>query len=630
MYKPEDLKEILQKYWKHTSFRPLQEDIILSVLNKKDTLAILPTGGGKSVCYQLPALLSKGTCVVISPLIALINDQVSNLKQKGITAITIPSNSTTDDIIRLFDNIQVKQVKLLYLSPERLLQPLIIEKLKQLSISFFAADEAHCISQWGHDFRPSYLKVGILRDLFPTIPFLAVTATATKKTQEQIVALLQLNKPKTYINTFYRSNLAYQIFKTPQKFDLLHKILKNKKTPTIVYLNNRLAVQRLAERLNSVRLTSTFYHAGLSTKEKETNFKLWNTEQCNIMVATNAFGMGIDKSNVRFVVHLEIATELENYLQEAGRAGRDEQKSFSFVILSENDFKKLEQQQTTQVSFDFISKVYLQLNQHLQIAYGDFSEDIHDFSINEFCNKYQLKKDGVQKALQKLDNYQILRFNEHQKNSTTIKIIGSSYEILNYQQKHPTYKKMLEVLLRNYTGVFEITKTIDLARLSELSKLSIVTLCQQLEHLQDINLAEVQIQKNDHSLQFLTPREDKRTLNPIKKSIDELFDISITKNKKSNAYFKNTTTCRHQVILNYFDEKSAKECGICDICISKKQQKQFGVFCHQITEYLKKEPLTFNNLLILVKTSTLLLTTILEYLIKEEKIQQHQQFYTLI
>ncbi|ANW96796.1 hypothetical protein AXE80_11130 [Wenyingzhuangia fucanilytica] len=628
---PDQLKELLQKYWNHSSFRPLQEGIIQDILQQHDTFAILPTGGGKSICYQIPALLLEGTCVVISPLIALINDQVESLKQKGIEAMTIPSKSNTDDIIRLFDNIRIKKIKLLYLSPERLNQPIIQEKLKQLNISFIAVDEAHCISQWGHDFRPAYLKISLLRELLPNIPFLAVTATATVKTQEQIIDLLQLKEVKKHIGSFDRKNLAYQIYETPQKFDLLCKILGKRNIVTIIYLQNRLAVMELASRLQQQGFKSTYFHAGLTNKEKEKNFHAWNTEQQNIMVATSAFGMGIDKSNVKLVIHLEIPSSLEGYTQEAGRAGRDEQKAFSCVILSQNDFKKFQNLSTqNELTFEDVLNVYQKLNQHFQIAYGEMIEQAFDFDIDAFCLKYNLNTNKTSKALRRLDNYRILNYQELYESSTYIKVICSSQQLLNFCDHHHSYQTLIETILRNYTGIFELPKKLNIPRLSSKTEISISDIHKKLSYLKDIQLIDYEKKQNNHSLQFLVPREDKQTINVIKKDLVTLNHIDLEKSEKTLAYFKNQSTCRNQLILNYFNEETTENCGICDICLENTKNISITNIGQNALVLLKNKPHTFNELMIALKINSISLKEVLKYLLNENYIQQNQQYYQLI
>ncbi|MDO6803375.1 RecQ family ATP-dependent DNA helicase [Wenyingzhuangia sp. 1_MG-2023] len=629
-YNPVVLKETLQKYWNHASFRPLQEAIITDVMHQKDVLAILPTGGGKSICYQLPALLLEGTCIVISPLIALMNDQIASLKNKGIEALTIPSNSSQDDIIRLFDNIRVKEIKMIYLSPERFSQPLIQEKLKQLTRSFIAIDEAHCISQWGHDFRPSYLKIGNLKTLFPNTPILAVTATATTKTQEQIVALLQLKNVQKHIGSFYRENLAYQIYKTPQKFDLLTKILSKRKIVTIIYLQNRLAVMELAKRLEKLGHQATYYHAGLTVKEKEKNYSDWLSEHKNIMIATSAFGMGIDKSNVRLVIHLEIPNNLESYLQEAGRAGRDEQKSFSCVILAQNDYLKYSNQILhNQLTFEFVSNIYQKINQHFQIAFGELIQEKFDFDIENFCSKHQLNVQNTSKALQRLDNYGILTYQDTFQTHTYIKILGSNRQLLDFCNTQKKYRILIESILRNYSGIFEIQKKINIARLSEKTEISIKKIHKKLAYLKSIQLIDYEKKENNHSITFLVPREDKITLNKIKRDLVMLNQIDIQKKELTLAYFKNEMVCRNQLILNYFQESTQKECGICDICLEKTKEHSWDELCKIVLIKLKNKPLTFNELMVALKSNTNTTQKVLNYLLDEDNIYQNLQFYQL-
>lgn len=622
------LKETLQKYWSYNSFRPLQEEIINDIIKGHDTFAILPTGGGKSICYQLPALITKGTCIVVSPLIALINDQISSLKNKGIDALTIPSKSSTDDIIRIFDNVKIKNIKLLYLSPERLNQPIVQEKLKQLTISFIAVDEAHCISQWGHDFRPSYLKISKLKDLLPNVPFLALTATATVNTQEQIISLLHLKNVKKHMGSFHRKNLAYQVYETPQKFDLLCKILNKTKSVTIIYLQNRLAVMELSDRLNQQGFKSTYYHAGLTSKEKDKNYQAWNTEQQNIMIATNAFGMGIDKSNVKVVVHLEIPPNLENYSQEAGRAGRDENKAFSCVILSKSDFSKFNNlSNRNELTYEDVLTIYLKLNQHFQIAYGELIEEPFNFDINTFCIKYSLDTNKTIKSLRRLSNYNIVEYKETHENNTTIKIVCGHKQLLHFCNTHHSFQPLVETILRNYSGLFELSKQINIPKLSQKTGISIAEIHQKLLLIHENNLIEYENTNNNHNLKFLVPREDHKTINTIKRDLIALNEIELYKNKNILTYFNNQNTCRNQIILNYFNEYTNKTCGICDICIDNKKEFDIDDFHEKALLILKDKPHTFNELMIALKVSSNRLTKILRFLVNENHITQNQQYY---
>lgn len=627
MLKNVNLKETLYTHWKHVSFRPLQESIINDVLHQKDVLAILPTGGGKSICYQLPALISEGTCIVISPLIALIEDQIRNLKTRNIKALSIPSQSSQEDIIRIVDNIKLKNTKLLYLSPERLSQPFVQEQLKRITISFFAIDEAHCISQWGHDFRPSYLKLTLLKTVFKDTPILALTATATPKTQQQICSLLQLKDESKHIGSFVRENLAYQVFFTPNKFDLLHRILKKQTVSSIIYLQSRHAVQELCKKLNYFGLKSTYYHAGLSKKEKDTHANLWNTEESNIMVATNAFGMGIDKSNVRLVIHLEIANSLENYLQEAGRAGRDEKKAFSCVILSNNDLIKYQNKKTEIINANYVLDVYKNLNQHFQIALGETPEDSFEFNLNSFSDKYNLEPKTVQKALQRLDNHGIITFKQHELNGDFIQITVPQQHITYISD--PANKTLLHYILRHYPGVFDILKKINITKAAKDLKKPEVFITNSLQQLQEQEFIEFHQKQSNTSIQFLVLRDDRRTINPIKKALNKLCVIEHEKQQKSIAYFKNIDTCRNKLILNYFNETHKTDCGICDICISKKQATNFKELSEKALQLLKKEKRSFNDLLIALKTNTIVLKELLKQLINSEAITFHQHYFQI-
>ena len=332
--------EILEKYWKHSEFRHPQEEIIASVLDGKDTFALMPTGGGKSICFQIPAMMQEGICLVISPLIALMKDQVQNLQHKGIKVIALTGGISQNEIIDLLDNCQFGNYKFLYLSPERLQNDWIVERIKNLPINLIAIDEAHCVSQWGHDFRPAYLKIVQLKEFFPKVPFLALTASATLRVKEDIILQLKLDNPNLFAKSFYRDNIAYMVFETEDKLHLLQQILTKNPEPSIIYVTNRKSCSETVHHLESLGFTATFYHGGLSAKEKENQMNLWMNDKVQVMVATNAFGMGIDKPDVRFVIHHDIPKSLESYYQETGRAGRDGGEGHCLAYYSYKDVEK--------------------------------------------------------------------------------------------------------------------------------------------------------------------------------------------------------------------------------------------------------------------------------------------------
>ncbi len=454
--------KILQHYWGHSSFRDPQQEIITSVIEGKNTIALLPTGGGKSICFQIPALVNDGVCIVISPLIALMQDQVDSLVNKGIKATVIPSGSSQDDIITLFDNIKFGKTKFLYVSPERLQSRFIQEKIKQLDVNLIAIDEAHCISEWGHDFRPSYQNISILKELHPDANIIALTATATKKVLNDIIVSLDLDEPKVFKKSFYRENLAYQIFKTDDKLRKLKQIFTKTKAPAIVYVNSRVKTKDISAYLNANGFKSSFYHGGLSSLEKQISFDNWMTEKTPIIVATNAFGMGIDKPNVRVVIHINLPASIENYIQEAGRGGRNGNKAFSVVLTNENDIKlSKELLEKSLPAIDDIKLVHRKLYQHFQIAKGELIETAFDFNFLEFCNKYKLVANRTYNALQILNSNGIIELNNNFQQKSTIQFIVSSKQVLLYSQQNPSSKNFIQTLLRLYGGVFENPVKID-------------------------------------------------------------------------------------------------------------------------------------------------------------------------
>ena len=566
-------KEILKKYWNYSEFRPQQEEIITSVLEQNDVIALLPTGGGKSICFQIPALSKEGVCIVISPLIALMQDQVENLNKRGIKAIHIPSGKSKDELITLFDNIKFGGFKFLYISPERLQSYFIQQKIKELAINLIAIDEAHCISEWGHDFRPSYRNIRILKELKPNVNFIDLTATANKKVIRDITKNLDLKEPKVFRKSFLRKNLAYQIFTIEDKLQRLIQIFTKTKKPAIVYVNSRKKTEQIAAFLNSKNFKSSFYHGGMSSIEKNISFENWMTEKTPIIVATNAFGMGIEKANVGLVIHLDLPSSIENYVQETGRAGRDQKKSFAVLLFNKNDtllFK--ERLEKTQLTLKDIKEILKKLYQNFTISLGEFNENPHPFNLLEFSEKFNFSVSKVDTAIKMLSNSGILEINNHYNKKSTLRFIVSSKTVLNYLNQNTIIKKFTNSILRSYAGLFEQEVKIDEFYIAKKNGITTKQVASNLAYLQNDNIIEYAPVKNKVDLLFLLPREDDYTVNRFSK---ELKQFIIQKKKKSDsliAFLNNDKICRSIQVLNYFDEFKTKKCGICDVCISENSK----------------------------------------------------------
>ncbi|MBT7705596.1 MAG: RecQ family ATP-dependent DNA helicase [Polaribacter sp.] len=565
-------REILKEYWGHSAFRPLQEEIIGAVLAQKNTVALLPTGGGKSICFQVPALLLKGVCIVISPLTALMEEQVTRLQEKGIKAMRIPAKSSQDEMIALFDNLKFGNFKFLYISPERLQSRFIQQKIKELTVSFVAIDEAHCISEWGHDFRSSYRKINILRELLPNVNFIALTATANQKVIEDIFSNLELAEGVLFKQSFKREKLAYQIFTIEDKLNRLLQIFKKTKTPAIVYINSRKKVEEISNFLNANNLSSSFYHAGLSTEIKKSTFENWMTEKTPIIVATNAFGMGIDKANVGVVIHLNIPSSIENYVQEAGRAGRNGKKSFSVVLQNDTDIRLFKEQLERNLpTIKEIKEIYKKMFQHFQIGNGELLETPFEFNFLEFCEKYGFSSSKVTTCLKLLSNQGIVTVQTDFNKKSLVHFTTTSKKVINFTKNNDKLHQFISVVLRNYGGIFEQETKIDEYYLAKKAGITNQQVRKYLTKLED---AEVLIYKQAElstEVLFLHPREDEKTINRNAKEIQQYLDQKRKKAADLIDFIKNNTLCRSKQILTYFDEKETKVCGICDVCLSNKK-----------------------------------------------------------
>jgi len=594
--------DILQKYWNHDDFRPPQEEIINTVLKGENVLALLPTGAGKSICFQIPAMLKSGICIVISPLIALMEDQVKSLNNRDIKALALSSKYDKEDTIKAFDNLRYGNYKFLYLSPEKLQSEFIQYKISQLDVNLIVVDEAHCISEWGHDFRPAYLKIPILKEILPNIKMIALTATATPKVMMDIIENLGVLDVQIFNESFYRTNLFYSIIKTENVLHKLKQLLLKINEPVIVYAGTRKKCIDISNFLNQNNFKSQYYHGGMTMDEKTEALENWMEEIKPIMVATNAFGMGIDKSNVRAVIHVNIPFSIENYIQEVGRAGRDGSKSYAFLIYNDGliiDFKNYLEKGI--VSSKFTKKVYEKINQFYQIGNGELFDRYYKLNLQEFCSAYDLSLLKTYYTLNTFENENIIAIEQNFNKKSTLKIIVKSALLFEYEKLNPGLYNTLKTVLRNYGGAFDQSITINesiLARKLNIKKKEVV---QALKRMKEDNIISYQEASTDLKLKFLVPRDKKFVMAKISHNLKKKNKIKIQKAKSIIAYVDNKEVCRNIQLLNYFGESNVKDCGKCDVCLSRSKKTittDHGEIALKITNLLKTdEPISFDDLI---------------------------------
>ncbi|WP_291101797.1 MULTISPECIES: RecQ family ATP-dependent DNA helicase [unclassified Flavobacterium] len=563
--------QILQKYWKHDCFRSPQNEIINSVLEGKDTFGLMPTGGGKSICFQVPALMKDGICLVISPLVALMKDQVQRLQKLDIKAIALTGGIRSDEIITLLDNCEFGNYKFLYLSPERLQSDWILERIKNLPINLIAIDEAHCVSQWGHDFRPAYLKIANLKTHFPKVPFLALTASATNAVLEDVIIQLELEKPAIFQKSFARKNIAYMVFEVEDKLYRMEQILKKNPQPSIIYVRNRKSCSETASQLQSLGFKATFYHGGLTSKDKEKNMNLWMNEEVQIMVATNAFGMGIDKSNVKTVIHIHLPESIESYYQEAGRAGRNGKKAFAIILTSPAD-KAQAQSQFINVLPDkkMLNQIYIKLCTYFQIAYGEGINEQFSFNLNHFCQKYGFPTLKTFNAIQFLDRQGVLSLSQEYSERITMQFIIPSKEVIRYVSLNTQEEPIILAILRTYPGIYDTQTAINLSLIAKKSSCEEMAIHSVLEKLKGLDIIDYHKKNNDATIIFNEVREDERTVNRISKYLENQNRQKIAQFESVLNYVNEKKVCKSRLILNYFGETPDSDCGICSYCISKE------------------------------------------------------------
>ncbi len=565
--------KILNKYWNYTAFRSPQEEIIKAVLDGKDSFAIMPTGGGKSICFQVPAMMQDGICLVISPLIALMKDQVAQLNQLNIKAIALTGGKSIDEISDLLDNCQFGNYKFLYLSPERLQSDWIFDRIKNLPINLIAIDEAHCVSQWGHDFRPAYLKISKLKDTFPKIPFLALTASATERVKNDVIVQLKLDKPLVFQKSFARENIAYMVFEAEDKLYKIEQILKKNPQSSIIYVRNRKACSDIASNLHSLGITATYYNGGLSMKEKDKNMHLWMSDQVQVMVATNAFGMGIDKPTVKTVIHINLPENIENYYQEAGRAGRNGNKAFAVLFTNQSDILRAEKQFLSVLpDKHFLKELFVKICNYFRIGYGEGIDEQFQFNLNQFCLKYNYDVLKTYNAIQFLDRQGIVTLSQEFSEKILIQFIIESKEVIRYMSLNPQDEAIILTILRLYPGIYEYNTAINLPLLSKKANATENQILSLLDKLKSKQIIDYQAKSNDATIIFNEIREDDLTINRVSKILVAQNKLKTEQLNSVLEYISNNKSCKSNQILAYFGEKSLKNCGICSFCITKNKK----------------------------------------------------------
>ncbi|WP_350288760.1 ATP-dependent DNA helicase RecQ [uncultured Croceitalea sp.] len=626
----EELTAILKKYWGFTTFRGSQEKVISALLKEKDVLALMPTGGGKSLCFQVPAMCMDGICIVVSPLVALIQNQVDSLKEKGIKAIALAGGISFDALNDLLDNCVYGNYKFLYISPERLQQSLVQERIQQMNVSLIAIDEAHCISQWGHDFRPAYLKCAILRKLVPEKPIIALTATATNKVGQDIIQNLKLENPFIAKDSFERKNISFKVKVYEDKQYQLLQQLKGIKDNSIVYVRTRRMTLQISDLLARNNLSVTFFHGGLSKTEKKQKLSNWLNGKIKVMVATNAFGMGIDNPHVRSVVHYQIPDSIENYFQEAGRAGRDG-KPAKAIILTNAEDKQLAKRQFIQSLADvaFIKLLYKRLNSHFQIAYGEGSGESFSLNFNSFCSKYDLNQLRTYNGLRVLDQNSVLSLSENFQQKITLRFIIKKEVLFNYLERNKDIAPIIQSIVRTYGGLFDFETKINPFLIAKKTNIAEDKIAQVLQKLEKDNLVNYTRTKNDLELTFLAPREDDKTINVFAKTIQSLNNTKIENLKKMLSYVENKTECRSAFILNYFGEHLKKSCGKCDICIGNSDtDTDISAIKKQVLALLQHKGLTSRELIVTLELKDTTILSALQELLEDELVHiNHKNEY---
>lgn len=623
-------QKILYQYWGYTTFRAIQQEVIESVFKGIDTLALMPTGGGKSITFQVPAMAKEGLCLVVTPLIALMKDQVENLKKKGIKAVAIHSGMTKHELEITLDNCAYGNVKFLYLSPERLNTELFRVRLRKINVNLVAIDESHCISQWGYDFRPSYLKISELRELLPDVPFLAVTATATPEVVEDIQEKLGFVQKRVVKMSFERKNLVYLVRNVEDKNKHLLKIVNALPGTGVVYVRSRQKTQDIAQMLQKEGISADFYHAGLTTELRNAKQDDWQHDRTRIIVSTNAFGMGIDKPEVRFVVHMDLPDSPEAYFQEAGRGGRDGKLAYAILLYNESDKAKI--QQRVDSSFpepEEIRRCYQALCSFLSVAIGAGKDEVYDFNLMDFATTYKFNFARAYSCLKFLELEGYIELTDELDNPSRIMVVAGKTELYKYQVAHAEMDHFVKVLLRNHAGLFSDYVRIDEAYIARVAGVSLSNVTENLIKLSRAKIINYIPRKKTPLIIFTEERLDDKNLRISRENYHLRKERYMKRIEAMVNYASGTAKCRSVSLLEYFGEKNATRCGKCDVCTSRNEldmsKYQFDQILDQIKVALATGGLSLEALVDKVKFKSDMTTRVVRWLVDNQKLIKNSE-----